>query len=105
MERGSKKTDHSLVGKRGFEPPASASRTLRSTRLSHSPMLLILNSYEIKYNVFVLAFQCGNHKKNSLRRLKSFLKIGGQDFRNLDGPVFLLIVFQNGQQGTAHGQP
>ncbi len=26
-----------LVGARGFEPPASASRTLRSTRLSHAP--------------------------------------------------------------------
>ena len=26
-----------MVGARGFEPPASASRTLRSTRLSHAP--------------------------------------------------------------------
>ncbi len=26
-----------LVGVRGFEPPASASRTQRSTRLSHTP--------------------------------------------------------------------
>ena len=26
-----------LVGMRGFEPPASASRTQRSTRLSHIP--------------------------------------------------------------------
>src|ERR687886_975400 len=30
-----------LVGARGFEPPASASRTLRSTRLSHAPMSLV----------------------------------------------------------------
>ena len=28
---------HCLVGAGGFEPPASASRTLRSTRLSHAP--------------------------------------------------------------------
>lgn len=27
-----------VVGARGFEPPASASRTLRSTRLSHAPI-------------------------------------------------------------------
>ncbi len=27
-----------LVGMRGFEPPASASRTRRSTRLSHIPI-------------------------------------------------------------------
>jgi hypothetical protein len=26
-----------LVGARGFEPPTSASRTLRSTKLSHAP--------------------------------------------------------------------
>ncbi len=26
-----------MVGVRGFEPPASASRTQRSTRLSHTP--------------------------------------------------------------------
>ncbi len=26
-----------MVGARGFEPPASASRTLRSSRLSHAP--------------------------------------------------------------------
>ena len=33
-----KKTVLPLVGARGFEPPASASRTLRSTRLSHAPI-------------------------------------------------------------------
>ena len=35
-----------LVGARGFEPPASASRTLRSTRLSHAPcfQLYVLSS-------------------------------------------------------------
>ena len=30
-----------LVGVRGFEPPASASRTQRSTRLSHTPLVFI----------------------------------------------------------------
>ncbi len=30
-----------LVGERGFEPPASASRKQRSTRLSYSPTLYI----------------------------------------------------------------
>ncbi len=29
---------HELVGVRGFEPPASASRTQRSTRLSYTPL-------------------------------------------------------------------
>ena len=29
-----------LVGARGFEPPTSRSRTVRSTRLSHAPMSL-----------------------------------------------------------------
>ena len=32
------KAGFTLVGARGFEPPASASRTLRSTRLSHAPI-------------------------------------------------------------------
>ena len=30
-----------MVGVRGFEPPASASRTQRSTRLSHTPLSFI----------------------------------------------------------------
>src|SRR5471032_3421772 len=30
-----------MVGVRGFEPPASASRTQRSTRLSHTPHVVI----------------------------------------------------------------
>ena len=30
-----------MVGARGFEPPTSASRTLRSTRLSHAPIELV----------------------------------------------------------------
>jgi hypothetical protein len=33
-----------LVGVRGFEPPASASRTQRSTRLSHTPMPMIITA-------------------------------------------------------------
>jgi hypothetical protein len=32
------KFGHELVGVRGFEPPASASRTQRSTRLSYTPL-------------------------------------------------------------------
>lgn len=32
-----------LVGMRGFEPPASASRTLRSTKLSHIPKKVSMN--------------------------------------------------------------
>ena len=32
---------HELVGVRGFEPPASASRTQRSTRLSYTPSWII----------------------------------------------------------------
>ncbi len=38
-----------MVGARGFEPPASASRTLRSTRLSHAPTrkkLLAVSGFE-----------------------------------------------------------
>ena len=31
-----------LVGVGGFEPPASRTRTVRSTRLSHTPMKMIL---------------------------------------------------------------
>lgn len=34
-----------MVGARGFEPPASASRTQRSTRLSYAPMLLAWVGY------------------------------------------------------------
>ena len=34
-----------MVGARGFEPPASASRTLRSTRLSHAPRYVL--SFEL----------------------------------------------------------
>ncbi len=30
-----------MVGKRGFEPPTPASRTLCSTRLSHSPTVFV----------------------------------------------------------------
>ena len=31
-----------MVGVRGFEPPASASRTQRSTRLSHTPTRVLI---------------------------------------------------------------
>jgi len=34
----------SVVGARGFEPPTSASRTLRSTRLSHAPTIELLGA-------------------------------------------------------------
>ena len=33
-----------MVGARGFEPPASASRTQRSTRLSHAPTLKVVSN-------------------------------------------------------------
>lgn len=33
---------YQLVGVRGFEPPASWSRTMRSTKLSHTPIKLKL---------------------------------------------------------------
>src|SRR4051794_35885598 len=39
-----------LVGARGFEPPASASRTLRSTRLSHAPTTSEMGSSKARYH-------------------------------------------------------
>jgi hypothetical protein len=32
---------HEMVGARGFEPPASWTRTRRSTRLSHAPIFQV----------------------------------------------------------------
>ena len=37
-----------MVGMRGFEPPTSASRTQRSTRLNYIPLTLMLTNYTHK---------------------------------------------------------
>ena len=37
-------SEREMVGARGFEPPASASRTQRSTRLSHAPKSCMENT-------------------------------------------------------------
>src|SRR5450830_1095457 len=51
-----------MVGVRGFEPPASASRTQRSTRLSHTPHVVITAQG-------VLAFK---HRDQGCARIMSF---------------------------------
>ena len=37
-----------MVGARGFEPPASRSRTVRATRLRHAPICLFYNKSTIR---------------------------------------------------------
>src|ERR1043165_8968403 len=50
-----------MVGARGFEPPTSRSRTVRSTRLSHAPTMLWIipkpraKSYGNDQSLFALA--------------------------------------------------
>lgn len=41
-----------MVGVRGFEPPASWSRTKRSTKLSHTPNITIIYKSTAKRNSF-----------------------------------------------------
>src|SRR5437588_725247 len=36
-----------VVGARGFEPPTSRSRTVRSTKLSHAPMLCTIQTHQV----------------------------------------------------------
>jgi hypothetical protein len=36
-----------VVGARGFEPPTSRSRTVRSTKLSHAPMLCAIQTHQV----------------------------------------------------------
>ena len=45
-----------VVGVRGFEPPASWSRTKHSTKLSHTPMLFCNSVYYSIRGVFCQAF-------------------------------------------------
>ncbi len=44
----------SLVGVRGFEPPASWSRTKRSTKLSHTPCMLIIHQGAALVNKLII---------------------------------------------------
>ena len=39
-----------LVGARGFEPPTSASRTLRATKLRYAPSLDIIGEFNLSGN-------------------------------------------------------
>ena len=56
-----------MVGARGFEPPASASRTQRSTRLSHAPTKKGLTNYgETLAYYILLGFQLQNYFFNDI---------------------------------------
>lgn len=52
-----------LVGKRGFEPPTPASRTLCSTRLSHFPTRIERFSWTGQANLIFKKINGINHKR------------------------------------------
>ena len=54
-----------LVGASGFEPPASWSRTRRSTRLSHAPIMWIALSFQMRRKTRRSShLPLGNHKQS-----------------------------------------
>jgi hypothetical protein len=64
-ERMASRPGHQVVGVRGFEPPASASRTQRSTRLSHTPhyrstVVKLQQNFNLPSSVHTSAGTCAN---------------------------------------------
>jgi hypothetical protein len=67
-----------LVGASGFEPPASWSRTRRSTRLSHAPKMRITLGFQMPRKTRRSShLPLGNH----MRHPKSIRKVGDKELQ------------------------
>ena len=52
MEGGEEESGGVMVGVRGLEPPTSASRTLRATKLRYTPQLSIIGGFSFWGNIY-----------------------------------------------------